>query len=169
MPQEEIFRLAQDSDLARRSACELFREIEMTVTGFLPASAEVLHVGSTAIAGCLTKGDLDVLVRIACEDFPAADIELQARYPRNLASARTHDFSAFCVDAHVGVQLTAIGGKFDVFHLFSDALRADPMLLAAYNRLKRDYDGRPMNDYREAKDAFVITVLANGEGPLRMR
>lgn len=147
--------------MARHSAAERFGEIEASLIAFLPASAEVLHVGSTAVVGCLTKGDLDVVVRVARHDFSMAEAELAVRYPRNLTSARTHDFSAFCAAPEVGIQLTAIGGAFDFFHVFSDALRAAPELIEAYNRLKRRYDGRPMEDYRKAKDAFVTALLAN--------
>lgn len=160
---DEVFRLAPDSELARHSAAELFGEIEASLIAFLPASAEVLHVGSTALAGCLTKGDLDVVVRVARHDFSLAEAELQLRYPRNLTSARTHDFSAFCAAPEVGIQLAAIGGAFDFFHLFSDALRDAPELVEAYNRLKRRYNGLPMEDYRKAKSAFVKAVLANRE------
>jgi hypothetical protein len=32
-------------------------------------------------------------------------------------------------------------------------------LVAAYNALKRKFDGRPMDEYRSAKDAFIAKVL----------
>jgi GrpB-like predicted nucleotidyltransferase (UPF0157 family) len=63
-------------------------------------------------------------------------------------------------DPHLGVQLAAIDGPFDTFHLFADALRQSPQLLEGYNALKRRYDGSDMQTCRAAKDAFVEQVLA---------
>lgn len=74
----------------------------------------------------------------------------------------TPTFSAFednGVTPHLGVQLAAIGSEDDVFHLFAEKLRADAALVSDYNRLKRTWHGKPMPDYRKAKDAFVAEVL----------
>jgi hypothetical protein len=50
---------------------------------------------------------------------------LTARFARNDGSIRTDSFSAFedaSADPHLGIQLTAIGGPHDFFHLFVDGL-----------------------------------------------
>jgi GrpB-like predicted nucleotidyltransferase (UPF0157 family) len=46
----------------------------------LVPSATVEHVGATAIPGSLTKGDLDLLVRVPAGDFPAGVAALRSRY-----------------------------------------------------------------------------------------
>lgn len=162
MGHPDHFHLAPDMAGARRAAEHLFEEVRGELGSLLPASAEILHVGATAIPGCLTKGDLDVVVRIACSDFGAAEAQLAHRFARNGSSASTEDFAAFEDRArtpHLGIQLTVEGGAFDLFHRFAAALRADPELVQSYNALKRRYDGRLMEQYRAAKDDFITHVL----------
>jgi GrpB-like predicted nucleotidyltransferase (UPF0157 family) len=160
----ETFSLAADPDAARLAAEALFNATREQLTALLPPSSEVLHIGATSVPGCLTKGDLDIVVRVARADFAAAETALARRFARNEGSIRNADFAAF-EDAgrspHLGVQLTVKGGALDVFHLFSDALRNRPDLVQRYNRLKLDFHDKPMASYREAKDAFVAEVLAS--------
>jgi GrpB-like predicted nucleotidyltransferase (UPF0157 family) len=163
MAHDETLKLAPDPDAARGAAETLFRMVASELAAVLPASAEVLHIGATAVRGCLTKGDLDIVVRVDRADFPAAQALLVERLSRNVGSTRTDEFAAF-EDAHcsphLGVQLTVKGGAFDVFHHFVEALRADPVLVRRYNDLKQRFRDGPMTDYRAAKDAFVGEVLA---------
>jgi GrpB-like predicted nucleotidyltransferase (UPF0157 family) len=159
----ETFKLAPDPDAARGAAEALFRKVASELAAVLPPSAEVLHIGATAVPACLTKGDLDIVVRVDRADFTVADALLVERLDRNVGSIRTDDFAAF-EDAHrsphLGVQLTVKGGAFDDFHHFVEALRADPALVRRYNELKQQFHGCPMVDYWAAKDAFVGEVLA---------
>jgi GrpB-like predicted nucleotidyltransferase (UPF0157 family) len=168
MAHGETFNLAPDPDAARGAAETLFRTVAKELAGVLPASAEVLHIGATAVPGCLSKGDLDIVVRVDRADFPAAQALLIERWNRNAGSIRTDEFAAF-EDAHraphLGIQLTVKGGAFDVFHQFVDALLADPALVSRYNELKLRFRDGPMAEYRTAKAAFVVNVLtARGVG-----
>jgi GrpB-like predicted nucleotidyltransferase (UPF0157 family) len=158
---EEIFVLVE-TEQARGAAQALFNSLLPILTARLPSSAEIRHIGATAVPGCLTKGDLDIVVRVPPEDFSRADAALSKLFVRNLGSASTKDFSAFedsTCHPPLGVQLTAIGGEFDGFHQFVDALLASPQLVAAYNALKRGCHGGTMANYRKAKDEFVARVL----------
>lgn len=131
--------------------------------GRLPASADIVHIGSTAVPGCLTKGDLDVCVRANREDVAHVDALLAARYGRNTGSFRSAEFSAFTDDSQcppLGVQLVARGSGLDVFVRFRDCLREDADLVAAFNALKRAHAGQPMQAYRRAKASFIERVLA---------
>ncbi|MCJ2087847.1 GrpB family protein [Methylobacterium sp. E-005] len=170
MTDDSFFRLAADCDAARAAAERLFQTVTDQLHPQLPMSAEIRHVGATAIPGCLTKGDLDMVVRVARADFAAADERLARLFARNVGSIRTDAFSAFA-DAsrtpHLGVQLTVKGGTLDVFHHFADALRSDPALVERYNALKRAHQDWPMALYRPAKDAFIAGVLR--ERSLRSR
>lgn len=162
MTHPDLLRLSADEQQARDAAERLFERVKRELRGILPATAEVLHIGSTAVPGCLTKGDLDVVVRVARDDFDAADTALAARFTRNLGSIRTNEFAAFEDEActpHLGIQLTSKDGTFDGFHLFAAALRNDPALVRRYNALKLAHDGQPMDQYRAAKDAFVAEVM----------
>ena len=161
-PHEPAFALHPDANRARADADRLYTRIRALLTTILPPSADIRHVGATAVPGCLTKGDLDIVVRIAAEDFAQADDALASRFARNIGSKRTDTFSSF-EDAttlpHLGIQLAAAGGEDDSFHLFADALLQDPELVAQYNALKRASDGEPMDVYRTKKSAFVTNVL----------
>lgn len=162
MPSEPDFALHADHAQARADAERLFARISPELARILPASADIRHVGATAVPGCLTKGDLDIVVRIAAEDFVAADAALAGRFARNAGSKRTDAFSSFEDDAtspHLGIQLTVVGGEDDCFHLFVDALGRNPELVARYNTLKHQHDGSPMDVYRAAKSAFIRDVL----------
>jgi GrpB-like predicted nucleotidyltransferase (UPF0157 family) len=163
-PSGETFLLHADDAEARAAAERLFARVAVDLAEVLPASAEIRHVGATAVAGCLTKGDLDVVVRVPAADFLSADAALARRLARNAGSERTDTFSSFedsTALPHLGIQLTVIGSADDCFHLFAEVLRGDPGCVARYNALKRAYHGRPMQAYRAAKDAFVSEVLAD--------
>jgi len=120
--------------------------------------AEIQHVGGTAVPGSLTKGDLDVVVRVEAARFIEADAILAKQYERNLESEGTDSFSAFLDPDSVpplGVQLVVVGSESDTFHDWVSRLRDDEALRREYDDLKRRFEGKPMADYREAKSAFI--------------
>lgn len=124
MSVEPDFSLPPDQRQARAAAQELFVQIAPTLRNML-RSADIRHVGATAVAGCLTKGDLDIVVRIGAEDFIAADATLGAHFARNTGSVRTNTFSSFedrSTTPHLGIQLTVVGAPYDFFHTFVEAL-----------------------------------------------
>jgi len=124
--------------------------------------AEVLEVGSTAVEGVIGKGDIDLLVRAPAEHFDTVRARLDAAFPRNPDQLSNDVYQGYTVDSplDVAIQCTVTGGPFDDFEPFLVALRADPALVAAYNALKRRWDGQPMEAYRSAKRAFIEGVLA---------
>lgn len=133
------------------------------IASLLPSGAEIEHVGATAVPGCLTKGDIDLVVRVRAEDFAAADRALAAYLPRNTGSYRSVEFSSFAdgqAKPALGVQLVVKGSALDVFGAFRDALLADADLIKSYNSLKRSWDGLEMDAYRSAKAAFIERALA---------
>ena len=168
MPDSPYFIVQPDADRAREAAETLFGEVAFELGRILPSTADVRHVGATAVSGCLTKGDLDIVVRVPAEDFADAERILTARYARNSGSSWTDTFASFedpGTAPHLGIQLAVVGGPEDFFHLFSDALSNNPWLLADYNALKCAFDGKPMDDYRAAKGAFVTKVLSAQHPP----
>jgi GrpB-like predicted nucleotidyltransferase (UPF0157 family) len=127
-------------------------------------SGEIEHVGSTSVPGALTKGDLDVLVRVTSERFSTAVDALRRRYRVHQPENWTPSYASF-VDADatsppVGVQLVVAGSRDDrLFGPFREALIGDPALLAAYNELKRRLDGCDYEQYTDVKGEFVEAVL----------
>jgi GrpB-like predicted nucleotidyltransferase (UPF0157 family) len=163
MDNQALFILV-DANRAREGAEHLFGTASKFLVSVLPPTADVRHIGATAVPGCLTKGDLDIVVRIPVDQFSDADAVLASHFARNEGSIRSGTFAAFedaARNPHLGIQLVAINGPSDFFHLFVEALQRSARLVEEYNALKRQYDGANMVLYRAAKDAFVEAVLAD--------
>lgn len=133
------------------------------VVALLPA-AEVEHVGATAVPGALTKGDVDLLVRVSERAFAQAVLILRKRYAIHQPHNWTRTLASFkapgASDPPVGVQLVVAGSDADAFFgPFRDALINDPALLAEYNELKLRLDGLDYESYTERKREFVENVL----------
>jgi GrpB-like predicted nucleotidyltransferase (UPF0157 family) len=130
----------------------------------LVATAEIEHVGSTSVPGALTKGDVDLLVRVQADEFAAAVVAMGAHYAVHQPENWTPTLASFACDSPgdppVGVQVVVAGSSDDaLFGPFRDALIRDPGLLADYNALKRRYDGEDYQLYTEVKGEFVERVL----------
>ena len=89
-------------------------------------------------------------------------LRLDAAFERNEDQLSNAIYQGYHVrsELDVAIQLTVAGGPYDDFVPFLDALANDPTLVRRYNELKRAWDGRPMDDYRSAKSAFIREVLA---------
>ena len=139
------------------NAERLFNRVSSELMSVL-SEAEIHHVGSTAIRGTLTKGDLDILVRAKPEAFEACDRVLSETYARNPGSDRTDEFSAFCddtTDPPLGLQLVVSGSQYDSFLQWRNLIRDDVEIRDEYDDLKRRFDGCPEAEYREAKGDFI--------------
>ena len=79
MADNDTFTLAANADAARAAAEALFATVAAELVSDLPGSAEVLHVGATAVPGCLTKGDFDIAIRYGTGKYPGLDVELLFR------------------------------------------------------------------------------------------
>ncbi|SIT87147.1 GrpB family protein [Edaphobacillus lindanitolerans] len=145
----------------REAAEKLFNKQAARISAGLPL-ARIFHVGSTAVPGSLTKGDVDVHVRVSPEDFRKAEDFLSALFQINTGSFRSHEFCAFEDDSGelpVGFQLTAAGSEIDHFRKVTRFLRTHPDWLSAYNHLKEHYEGSEMESYRKAKSAFLESMM----------
>lgn len=158
---EEIFHLS-NSTLLRAQASKCFLDLKRRMRLALPASAEIVHVGATAIQHCWTKGDVDIVVRVSGSDFSRSEQTLRRMFKQNSGSYRSTDFSAFesqHFEVPIGIQLTAIGGRLDFFIRFRDKLIASSKLVAEYNHMKRRCNGQRMDRYRAEKTKFIEAVL----------
>jgi GrpB-like predicted nucleotidyltransferase (UPF0157 family) len=154
---------AEVRDAARRAY-----DAEEQVLRLMLPRARIEHVGSTAVPGSVTKGDLDICVIVPPADFAAADARLGGCYARNPGSIHTAEFAAFTAEGgaiDVGIQLVAQGSRWDTFVRWRDLLRADPEVRRAYDELKRRYHQKPMDDYRAAKSAFIENTLSRAPLP----
>ena len=122
------------------------------------------HVGATAVPGALTKGDVDLLVRVSGPDFPKAVEVLRRRYAIHQPHNWTPTLASFnapdTAQLGVGIQLVVVGSDADgFFGPFRDALIDSPALLAEYNQLKLRLDGLDYERYTEQKGEFIERVL----------
>lgn len=129
-------------------------------------NADIQHVGSTSISNSLTKGDIDIQVRVDQEQFTQAVQVLSAVYESNEGSVKTTEFRAFKDDAAIpplGIQLTVKGSEFDFFWKFRDVLLQNDKYRVEYDELKRNFEGLEMEAYREAKDHFFSRIMKTPE------
>ncbi len=151
-----------NTEAAHRRASDAFDQWLERFGTTLPEKAQCDHVGATSVPGALTKGDLDIAVRVSAEDFPIARDSLDQTHRKNLQSVRNAQFAAYEADGFacpVGVQLVVKGSKLDVFETYRRMLIDNPILLSAYNDLKQRFDGLPMDEYRAAKTRFITEQL----------
>ncbi len=150
-------------------ATAAFREHRGRIVKLLPG-AEIAHVGSTAVPGALTKGDVDLLVRTSTGDFDSAVRALRGLYaihqPENWTATYASFVDSESTDPPVGVQLVVAGSDEDgFFEPFIAALTGDPQLLARYNALKLALDGSDYEHYTREKGKFVERVLHRRQRP----
>lgn len=132
--------------------------------------AEIEHVGATSVPGALTKGDVDLLVRVQQADLSGAIAALRNAYAVHQPENWTPRYASFTdpreQEPPVGVQVAVRGSAEDgLFGPFRDALIADPALLAEYNALKLRCDGQQYEEYTATKGAFVERVLEELDRP----
>lgn len=152
---EELYQNAEQAFLKHRS---LIRRL-------LP-DADIQHIGSTAIPGSMTKGDLDIQVRVEAALFPIAVQRLSTLYKLNEGSTQTDSFRAFKDDSEnppLGVQLTVIDSEYDFFWKFRNILLMNDKYQKQYDDLKKNYEGKDMEHYREAKSEFFEKLMATPE------
>ncbi len=120
--------------------------------------ADVQEIGATVIPGAITKGDLDLLVRVPAEAFEESRGALGGSYAVHQLENWTPTFASFKAAARepeVGIHIVIVESPDDVLLRGSrDALLGDPALLERYNALKREHEGADPDVYWRAKTAF---------------
>ena len=154
----EVFRI-QHIELSVLNA-ERIRVLALI--GECIASERVHEVGSTAIPGVIGKQDLDFLVLVPPSEFLTARANLDVRFLRNHEQLSNEVYQGYTVSSKldVSIQLTIKGGAHDTFLVFLRHLRESADLRAEYNLLKQVFDGRGMDEYRDAKREFIERVLS---------
>jgi GrpB-like predicted nucleotidyltransferase (UPF0157 family) len=130
----------------------------------LAPSATVEHTGATSIPGSLTKGDVDLLVRVRESDFAAAVEALRGRYAVNQPDNWTATFASFSEEREgelpLGVQLVVAGSETEAsFVRLRRVLRSRPDLVEELNELKRRHEGGDPETYVREKQALYEAIL----------
>ncbi|MBU9722737.1 MULTISPECIES: kanamycin nucleotidyltransferase C-terminal domain-containing protein [Bacillaceae] len=152
-----------DEKIFRRKVHEVLKKHRSLIESKLPY-AEIIHVGSTAVEGSLTKGDVDLQVRVPQSDFSQAKERLREMYDVNEGSSQTSYFCAFEDPDEIlplGVQLTVTSSDVDHFWLLTKFFRVHPDYLKEYNKLKEKHNGKNIDKYREEKGRFIEEIFAS--------
>jgi GrpB-like predicted nucleotidyltransferase (UPF0157 family) len=125
----------------------------------LGVPGDLVLTGATSVPGALTKGDIDLHLRVPPDDYPRAVATLSAAFPVGSPHSWAATLAVFDVPGPrpTGLAVTPVGSEHDErFCRTWQALRGDPDLLAAYNAMKAAGAGTP--GYEEAKSAFFTSV-----------
>jgi GrpB-like predicted nucleotidyltransferase (UPF0157 family) len=154
--------LKAESDL-RLQVREIFARVLPQILSLLP-DAEVAHIGATAIPGALTKGDLDIMVRVSSARFPDAVAKLKTSFSLKQPKNWNDSFASFGDDTGyvlpLGVQLIVKDSESDFLLFLRDHFIKHPEVLEAYNQLKLRYADQGPEAYWQAKDTFLTEILA---------
>ncbi len=123
---------------------------------------ELLLTGGSSVVGALTKGDVDLHLRVDRVDFAATVTTLRGIYDVVHPEIWQDTLATFAVAAPLptGVAVTPVGSEHDLrFRRTWQLLAGDPALLAEYNAMKRARGG----DYERRKSAFFDRLLAGAD------
>jgi GrpB-like predicted nucleotidyltransferase (UPF0157 family) len=144
----------------------VYHQLREQILTVLP-SARIEHIGSSALDGVVSKGDLDIFVGVDANAFTHAISVLQAlRFTIKENTLRTDElcpFESFEFPLDVGVQLVANGSEFENFLKFRDLLNGSASLREQYNKLKFDATGFEAQQYREIKSRFIEDLLRSDD------
>ena len=142
---------------------QIYQDLSIQIKNILP-TADVEHIGSSAIQGALSKGDLDILVRVNRSEFEAAitsimnlgfKIKTDTLKDENLCMLITSQLSE-----DVAIQLITRNSQYEDFVKFRDILNQNQDLIIKYNQLKLESVGDSPDTYRSKKSKFIQEVLS---------
>jgi GrpB-like predicted nucleotidyltransferase (UPF0157 family) len=121
------------------------------------------HVGSSSIPSAISKGDLDIFLGVGKGEFSEAIQQLGSLgFYEKEGTLHTESLRMMITNLYsedVAIQVVENGSKYDFFVEFRDKVRANPELVAQYNKLKLGCIGMEHDQYRDVKSAFVESVL----------
>lgn len=142
------------------TADEIVAELETSLRDQLPA-CQIDHVGATAMPDGMTKGDVDVNIRVSPDDFPRTVETLRRVFRVAQPQNWTPTYASFSDSSRalpVGLQVTVFGSPDDFLVPLRDLMRGDAGLRHRYDRVKRDAAPLGPDGYWAAKNAFLAEL-----------
>ena len=139
-------------------AAEVMVEAFGRVARRLLPDAEIHHIGATSLPTGLTKGDVDVNIRVDTDGFARAVDVLRRHYEPAQEHNWTPTYASFTVDSYplpLGIQVTVIGSPDDFLLELRDAMLTRPAILDEYSECKRRAAALGPDAYWHAKDSFL--------------
>ena len=141
----------------------ILREVSAELATLLPR-AEFHHIGATALPHALTKGDIDVLLRVPASEFGAAVEVLRQHFAIKQPENWDPYFASFGRDSSyalpLGVQLVVKDSEADFFLFIPDYFVSIPESLAEYNRVKSTASTGSAAEYWAAKNRLLARIVA---------
>ena len=125
-------------------------------------TTEIEHVGGSSVKGAITKGDLDIQVRISATNLEQIIQKLDTRFERKRAELWNEHFAIYADQRSplkVDIMVTVIGSPYDNFHRIRDVLQSNRDLLEEYNNLKVYHPNSSYDEYTENKKGFFGKIL----------
>jgi GrpB-like predicted nucleotidyltransferase (UPF0157 family) len=153
-----------EEPLELRTVASLGGEVELVLAELRRQLAEIArdvrveHIGATSMPDGITKGDVDVNLRVAPERFNSVIAALAARFdvaqPQNWT--RTYaSFSDTRGGLPLGIQVTVVGSDDDFLVELRDRMRGDSDLRRRYDAVKRANAPAGREAYWQAKNDFL--------------
>ena len=123
----------------------------------------VEHVGASSFPGVMTKGDLDVQIRVEVADFEKAVKDCESLFPRRHQELWNDEFALFADPAQevkIDIMLTVKDSAYDSFYKIRDAMIKNPELQKKYMDFKNQYSDFLSDEYRKAKHIFFRQLEA---------
>jgi GrpB-like predicted nucleotidyltransferase (UPF0157 family) len=123
-------------------------------------AGELLLTGGASVPGALTKGDIDLHLRVPPDRFEHVVERLRAVYRPGSTSAWAETLAVFDVPGlrPTGLAVTPVDSEHDVrFRRSWELIRGHPELLDEYNQLKRASFGDA--SYEDRKSAFFTRLV----------
>lgn len=155
-----VIKLFNYSDYAQE-VDDIFEQLKGDLIQIL-GNVQIEHVGSSAVPGCISKGDLDIYVGIDKAHIePAKKLMLSAGFYLKEDTLQCGELYMLLTKQYsrAAIQLVATGGDYDFFMQFRDALRDSPDLKREYNEVKRRGSLCSEEKYRQEKSKFIEKYL----------
>ena len=128
----------------------------------LSATLDVQHVGATSLGAGITRGDVDLAVRVSPSAFAEVVAALKLRFVTAQPQNWTPTYASFTDqrwDLPVGLQVCVVGSPDDFLVALRDLFLREPTLRDSYESVKRQAAGDGPDAYWRAKDAFLRELL----------
>ena len=128
----------------------------------LSSPHELVLVGGSSLPLALTKGDVDLHLRVPVYAFPSVVTALSEIYEVVHPEIWQRTLATFAVEAALptGMAVTPAGSEHDLrFTRSWERLAADPALVVAYNDLKVRHRDDP-GEYERQKSAFFDSLAS---------
>ena len=136
----------------------LFNSEKKKLQDIFPSS-NIEHIGGTSVPSLISKGDLDINIRVPEKDFQRSVETLKGLYEINQPNNWTSGFASFKDDSRdIGVQLTVKDSADDLFVPQREFLKNHPEKVLELNILKEKFEGGDMDEYRVEKGKFFESL-----------